>query len=301
MPGERAARRYATARDLADDLRRFLRGEPIRARPARPWQIAGKWAHRKPAAAALLAVLLLLALVGLPSVTALWLHADQQRRAKEQERDRANTARSELESAVFAGRIVLAQKAYQDNDIAKLRSLLNRARPEPGQPDLRGWEYWYLRKLCEADLHPGMRHTRQGWNFIQSLAVSPDGTRAVTSVGLAAGQRDSKGRDRGSAPGEVIVWDLQTGRSQWRTEHVGSVDAVAVSSDGRLLALGGGAGGVRLLDLETGKPQKGPPPVAGSVCSLAFTPGGRAPGYRLRSCSGRLEPRGESTAILRDP
>ena len=42
------------------------------------------------------------------------------------------------------------------------RSLLNRARPEPGRPDLRGWEYWYLRNLCEADLHPGMRHTRRG-------------------------------------------------------------------------------------------------------------------------------------------
>ena len=136
-------------------------------------------------------------------MTALWLHADRQRREKEQERDRANTARNELERAVYAGRIVLAQKAYQDNDIAMSRSLLNRARPEPGRPDLRGWEYWYLRHLCQADLHPGMRHTREGWNFIHSLAVSPDGRRAVTAVGLAVGQRDSQGRDRGSAPGEV--------------------------------------------------------------------------------------------------
>ncbi len=270
------ARRYATAHELADDLRRFLRGEPIRARPARPWQIAGKWARRKPAAATLLAVLLLLALVGLPSVTALWLHAERQRQAKEQERDRANTARRELERAVYAGRIVLAQKAYQENDIAKLRSLLNQTRPEPGGPDLRGWEYWYLRELCQEDLHPGMRHTREGWNFIHSLAVFPDGKRAVSSVGLAAGQRDSQGRDRGSAPGEVIVWDLETGLSQWRTEHVGAVDAVAVSPDGRLLALGGGLGGVRLLDLETGKPRQGPPQGAGRVHSLAFAPGGRA-------------------------
>jgi serine/threonine protein kinase/WD40 repeat protein len=270
------ARRYASARDLAEDLRRFLRGEPIRARPAKPWQVAGKWARRQPAAAALLAVFLLLALVGLPSVTALWFQADQQRREKEQERDRANMARDDLERAVYAGRIVLAQRAYRDNDLGMARSLLDRVGPEPGRPDLRGWEYRYLRHLCQADLYRGMGHTREGLTFIHSLAVSPDGRRAVTSVGLAIGQTDEQGRDRRHAPGEVVVWNLETGRPQWRTDHVGAVDAVAISSDGLLLALGGGEGGIRVLDLETGKPRQGPPPVAGSVYSLAFSPRDRA-------------------------
>jgi hypothetical protein len=49
------ARRYATARALADDLRRFLKGEPIMARPAGQLERAVKWARRRPAAAALLA------------------------------------------------------------------------------------------------------------------------------------------------------------------------------------------------------------------------------------------------------
>jgi tRNA A-37 threonylcarbamoyl transferase component Bud32/tetratricopeptide (TPR) repeat protein len=48
-PGQR----YATAGDLAEDLRRFLVGEPIRARPIGALERAGKWARRKPAAAAL--------------------------------------------------------------------------------------------------------------------------------------------------------------------------------------------------------------------------------------------------------
>jgi serine/threonine protein kinase/tetratricopeptide (TPR) repeat protein len=47
------ARRYATAGELADDLRRFLNYEPIRARPASWWQRTAKWARRRPAAAAL--------------------------------------------------------------------------------------------------------------------------------------------------------------------------------------------------------------------------------------------------------
>src|SRR5262249_19534278 len=41
-------RRYARARELADDLRRFLGGEPIRARRASPWERGWKWAKRRP-------------------------------------------------------------------------------------------------------------------------------------------------------------------------------------------------------------------------------------------------------------
>jgi serine/threonine protein kinase len=49
-------RRYGSAQALADDLARFLRGEPIHARPSSRWERLRKWARRKPAQAALLAV-----------------------------------------------------------------------------------------------------------------------------------------------------------------------------------------------------------------------------------------------------
>src|SRR5262249_53355406 len=44
-----------TAQDLADDLRRFLDGQPIQARPTPTWERVQKWVRRNPAQAALLA------------------------------------------------------------------------------------------------------------------------------------------------------------------------------------------------------------------------------------------------------
>jgi tetratricopeptide (TPR) repeat protein len=57
---EKAAKsRYATALELADDLERYRKGEPIHARPIVWWQRAVKWARRRPAAAALVGVIAL--------------------------------------------------------------------------------------------------------------------------------------------------------------------------------------------------------------------------------------------------
>src|SRR5262249_10266424 len=60
------AERYATAQDLADDLRRWLEDRPIQARPPTLWQQGKKWTRRHravvtTAVAGLLAALLVLA------------------------------------------------------------------------------------------------------------------------------------------------------------------------------------------------------------------------------------------------
>ncbi len=47
-------RRYTAATDFADDLRRFARGEPVRARPAGWGQRIWKWCRRNPVPASLL-------------------------------------------------------------------------------------------------------------------------------------------------------------------------------------------------------------------------------------------------------
>lgn len=69
-------KRYLTAVELADDLARYLSGLPITARPAGRVDLLIRWAHRKPAIAAMSAavVVLLLALIVVPSLLAIQLN-----------------------------------------------------------------------------------------------------------------------------------------------------------------------------------------------------------------------------------
>ena len=46
------AKRYGSAQEVANELRRFLRGEPIRARPISPMARTWRWCKRNPLAAA---------------------------------------------------------------------------------------------------------------------------------------------------------------------------------------------------------------------------------------------------------
>ncbi len=98
------AKRYASAEALADDLRRFLNGEPILARPTPAWERLGKWVRRKPAVAVAvgLAVVMALSLVGLVSLYA--LYAAQE----------ANVARQELRQIDEVNQLLSRSRQHAD-------------------------------------------------------------------------------------------------------------------------------------------------------------------------------------------
>jgi serine/threonine protein kinase len=72
-------RRYATAGQVADDLRRFLRREPIAARPIGRMERAWRWVRRNPTLAAMSAVLVVALTVGIVAVSILWIRAEAAR------------------------------------------------------------------------------------------------------------------------------------------------------------------------------------------------------------------------------
>src|SRR5262249_55831639 len=70
---------------LADDLRRFLAGEPIRARPVGAGERIVRWCRRKPVVAGLMAALVLVFVAGLSGV--LWQWRSAQHHAEEAEQN----------------------------------------------------------------------------------------------------------------------------------------------------------------------------------------------------------------------
>jgi serine/threonine-protein kinase len=84
------ARRYQTARELADDLRRWLKGEPILARPTGRLEKWWRACRRNPVVAGLTAALLLVLATGTVASTILWLQARANYREAVLERGRAD-------------------------------------------------------------------------------------------------------------------------------------------------------------------------------------------------------------------
>jgi tetratricopeptide (TPR) repeat protein len=121
------ARRYGSAEDLADDLRRFLNHEPIAARPTPWWRRVGKWARRRPTAAVVVAAALML-LVGVPAAL-LW--------SRVEEAARLDRLRAGVQATDRLGQMALAQ---QDWPLAKAHfaTALNQIDAEPALADLRG-------------------------------------------------------------------------------------------------------------------------------------------------------------------
>jgi WD40 repeat protein/predicted Ser/Thr protein kinase len=105
------AQRYATARELAEELGRWLRGEPIRARPATPAERAWKWTRRHPARAALAATVVLAGAA--LTATSLWfnLHLTAARNDTERNRRLSETNRlaAEANAAASHERLVRMQ------------------------------------------------------------------------------------------------------------------------------------------------------------------------------------------------
>jgi tetratricopeptide (TPR) repeat protein len=134
------AKRYASAEDLAVDLRRFLAGEPVLARPVGPGSRAWRWCRRNPRVAGLLAALVMVLIAGLAGVFGQWRRAEElytlsetRRMAADGQRTaaEANLRRYEQAADDFAGLI----DTLETDQLFHLRS--DPLRPELVIPALR--------------------------------------------------------------------------------------------------------------------------------------------------------------------
>jgi serine/threonine protein kinase/DNA-binding SARP family transcriptional activator len=117
------AHRYPSAAALTDDLNRFLNGEPIRARPSSRWEKAVKWAKRKPATAALVAISALAILTLFAVVLAFTLTLQAALKDTQGQRDlaekREKEADQERAEAEQARAVAQAVNDFLQNDLLR--------------------------------------------------------------------------------------------------------------------------------------------------------------------------------------
>src|SRR5262245_52032374 len=85
-------RRYGSAAALAEDLHRFLAGEPVLARPAGMASRLCKWYRRRPLVAGLITALVFSVVVGFAAVVWQWQRAERQYHRAEQNLQQAHQA-----------------------------------------------------------------------------------------------------------------------------------------------------------------------------------------------------------------
>jgi WD40 repeat protein len=254
------ARRYATAKELADDLEHFLEGKPICARPVGPTEALWRWCRRNPAVAALsLAAGLFLAVgFGLSTYFAVQESAracEAGENARKADRARADAQRESALLALERGRH-LAQQGEGGRGLLWLVRSLERA-TEAADPDLPRVIRTNIAAVSRR-LHT-LRQVLQGRSPAVRCVFTPNGTKVWVC---------------GFARNELRLWDLATGRPERELPVEDEVLALAVSPDGTLL-LSGCRHQSQLWDTRSCRPH-GPPLQHSSEPRIAaFRPDGQ--------------------------
>jgi WD40 repeat protein len=239
-------KRYGSALDLAEELRRFQAGEPITARSAGRLERAWKWSKRRPALAALLAVSLLAvaSVAGLAVGLAFALVGEKDARgvaeAKQKETNEALVREKETlaKQKVLlseAGRTYceLSEREFKQGNVRDSLNWMLRAYETAPEDD--PWRQSYLRLLGAQGQTLG-RPCLHG-DKVRAVAFSPDGRTVLT----------------GSEDGTARLWEAATGKEIATLRHASWVYAVAFSPDGRTALTGSQDGTARLWDAASGQ------------------------------------------------
>ena len=287
-------RRYGSAEAIAEELDRWLAGEPIQARPVGRVERLWRWCRRNPAptAASGLAVVAFTAVVALAvgSVFAVQLGEEQERTQAalqqaesqqeqtkaalqlaeaqqgiaEQKGDEADRQRQRAEDQeklarhyLYGAHILLAQRAWDSNHVDLTLDYLERHIPQRAEDDVRGFEWHYLWRRAHADLLTLKTGTSQ-----KPFAFTADGKQLLTPM----------------PDGQVQVWDAATGKEVATRKEAQPQEGTAVqafSSDGQRVASGTKNGSIKVWDVATGQEVITLKGHDNEIRLLAFSPDGK--------------------------
>ncbi|MCI0535435.1 MAG: protein kinase [Verrucomicrobiales bacterium] len=247
------AARYASAQDLAEDLERWLRHEPIEARRIGSWGRTLRWARRKPTLAALLLATSLAVAALLVTLTLADLRVRSAHRV-------ASAAAEENRQRLVRLNVFTGNRLVEDGDaFGALVWFVEALRLEGGVPTR---EAVHRRRLaCVLRAAPKLV---QLWNhdgFTYSAEFSPDGNLVVSS----------------SLDKTARVWDVHTGQSIGPPiVHDNIVWGALFTPDGQRVVTASADGKLRFWDKGTGQLSREPLATATHDVEFAdFSPDGR--------------------------
>ncbi len=219
-------KRYASADALANDLRRWQRGEPIRARPVPLWERMLLWARCRPALAALVVLvhLFLAALLGL----GIWSYTEINRALAKANAEKLKSQRMSAGLALDRGLQLCQEGKVSKGLLWMAESLAVNPEEDRGFADVvrLNLAAWRAPLTVQRTL---IGHERA----VSCVAYSPDGKTIAAAAGGTVNRRDAL---TGAPVGQALV-------------HSGAVLSIAFSRDGRLLATGTFDKSVRIWDV----------------------------------------------------
>jgi WD40 repeat protein/tetratricopeptide (TPR) repeat protein len=299
------AKRYESAAALAEDLRRFLGGEPIIGRPVPFWELGWRLCRRHPAPAALTAAIILVGALGLAGILWQWGEAVKARDLASRRAVAEARARHEAETILVDMYTTSGIAAGDQGENAQAALwFANAARRAEADPDRRFasavrariWGRQTITPLAAvvADgswpdgliFHMGGRYlitktvtdakTREASSLLWDLDAErslpfPGGLESVLA---AAWSPDGDSLSIGAASGDVAISRFPGGEETMRVMFPGRVRLLKYSANGRYLAIAGGSA-ARVWDVQShafATPELSHPEV---VTALAFHPDGR--------------------------
>ena len=238
--------RYSTAAEVADELQRFLRREPIMARPVSSVEQLVRWCQRNRRVALLAGSLFCLLLAGSALVSWQWVRAE-----------RANIRLTEnvadLRWTTISNMISNGQSSRA---LAIVASLL-RQNASDGKAAMFGLSLVEQHRF-PVPASPPIRHPEGAELTVARL--SPDGTRIATA----------------SYDGTARIWDARSSRQLGPPlQHASTVNWVGFSSDGKTLITASADRTVCLWDALTGQPILPKIQEDAEVVSANFSPDSR--------------------------
>src|SRR5262249_46798087 len=153
--------------------------------------------------------------------------ADAQTQRANKERERAMALERWRQTAYYR-QDVLAFRDYHDNHLAQAEDMLDQYDPAihpqpPEEPDLRNWEWRYLKRLCHSEISSFSVRTPGSGEPPQWAALSHDGARVAVYDGK----------------GFLHLRDTATGKEEFTFRVRGDIfiNQLAFSPDGKRLCL----------------------------------------------------------------